>query len=206
MRSVPVWAGLLSASCAEGGDPLLQRTFTDRFDRDTIGADFRDTSDGRYRIEDGALCVEGARNHPLWLRRRLPDDVRIELTAKSAGPDGDIKVEAFGDGRSYATADSYTATSYVLVFGGWRNSVSAIARLDEHGADRRTRRGPPVVPDRAYRMRIERRGGKISWRIDGDAFLEMDDPDPLRGRGHDHFAFNDWDAPLCFDDLVVTPL
>jgi hypothetical protein len=202
----PLASVLSCFGCAEGGDPPLQGTFTDRFERDAIGADYRDTSDGAFRIEDGALCAAGARNHPLWLRRRLPDDVRVELAASSASPDGDIKFEIFGDGRSHATADSYTATAYVLVFGGWRNSLSAIARLDEHGADRKTRRTPRVEPNRRYRMSVERRGSRLVWRIDGATFLETDDPQPLRGPGHDHFAFNDWDAPLCFDDLVVTPL
>jgi hypothetical protein len=34
----------------------------------------------------------------------------------------------------------------------------------------------------------------------------MDDPNPLEGRGHDHFAFNDWEANLSFDNLRITPL
>jgi hypothetical protein len=34
----------------------------------------------------------------------------------------------------------------------------------------------------------------------------MEDPAPLTGPGHDHFAFNGWDAPVCFDRLTVTPL
>ena len=205
MRPTSLLAGLLVAGCGSRGDPALRGRFTDRFDRAEIGPNWRDTS-GQWRVSDGAVCVEGARNHPLWLRRRLPHDVRIELRARSASPDGDIKVEVFGDGRSYATEDSYTATSYVLVFGGWRNRLSAIARMDEHGTDRKTRTAPRVEPDRAYRFRIERRGRRLEWRIDGAPFLEMDDPAPLAGEGHDHFAFNDWDAPVCFDDLEVTPL
>lgn len=205
MRSALGLAGLLAAACGERGDPRLEGRFVDRFDRAEIGPDWHDTS-GRWRIDGGALCVEGARNHPLWLRRRLPRDVRIELRARSGSPDGDIKVEVFGDGRSYATADSYTATSYVLVFGGWHNRISAIARMDEHGEDRKTRTSPRVEPDRDYRFRIERRGHRLEWRIDGAPFLELDDPSPLAGEGHDHFALNDWDAPLCFDDVEVVAL
>ena len=26
------------------------------------------------------------------------------------------------------------------------------------------------------------------------------------GAGHEHLGFNDWDAPVCFDNLKVTPL
>jgi hypothetical protein len=36
--------------------------------------------------------------------------------------------------------------------------------------------------------------------------LEWDDPDPLAGPGHEYFAFNDWDALVHFDNLVITPL
>ena len=35
---------------------------------------------------------------------------------------------------------------------------------------------------------------------------ELDDAEPLEGQGHEHFAFNDWDAELWFDDLVVRAL
>jgi hypothetical protein len=200
----PLLVALLGA-CGDRRDPAIERRFSDRFDRAELGADWRDTS-GKWRIEDGTACAEGAHNHPLWLRRRLPRDVRIEISARSASPDGDLKVEVMGDGRSYATEDSYTATSYVLVFGGWHNRISTIARMNEHGEDRHTRTSPKVEPDRTYAFSIERRGRRLAWRIDGAPFLDMDDPEPLEGEGHDHFALNDWETPVCFDDLVVTPL
>jgi hypothetical protein len=34
----------------------------------------------------------------------------------------------------------------------------------------------------------------------------MNDREPLSGRGHDHFAFNNWDSDLWFDNLRITPL
>jgi hypothetical protein len=34
----------------------------------------------------------------------------------------------------------------------------------------------------------------------------MKDSDPLWGRGHDHFAFNNWNSELWFDNLKITPL
>jgi hypothetical protein len=42
--------------------------------------------------------------------------------------------------------------------------------------------------------------------VDDTPILELTDPAPLRGPGHEHFAFNDWEVPVCFDDLSVTPL
>jgi hypothetical protein len=34
----------------------------------------------------------------------------------------------------------------------------------------------------------------------------MNDDAPLRGAGHDHFAFNNWEAPVFFDNLRITAL
>ena len=64
----------------------------------------------------------------------------------------------------------------------------------------------PVEPGRTYRMRIERRGSRITAWADDVELVSMDDPRPLEGAGHDHFAFNDWQAELWFDDLRITPL
>jgi len=37
-------------------------------------------------------------------------------------------------------------------------------------------------------------------------YFEMVDDDPLQGPGHEHFGFNDWEAPVCFDNLKISPL
>jgi hypothetical protein len=181
------------------------RGFRDNFERSDIGDLWHNTG-GRYRIQQGWLNVQGARNRPLWLRRRLPRDVRIEFEARSQSPAGDIKVEVFGDGSSRATTDSYVATSYVVIFGGWNNSTNCIARLDEHGTDRAVGPRHPVEIGHSYRMRVERHGGLVTAWADGTEIAHMDDSDPLEGRGHDHFAFNDWDADIYFDNLRITPL
>jgi hypothetical protein len=58
-----------------------------------------------------------------------------------------------------------------------------------------------------YRFKIERNDGKtVKFSVNGVEYLNYPDPDPLRGGGHDHFAFNDWDAKVCFDNVKVTPL
>jgi len=179
--------------------------FADDFERTSLGADWRDTG-GDYQIVDGVLTVEGARNHPLWLKRRLSDDVRIAFDTWSDSPDGDIKFEVFGDGRSFAKQASYTATSYVVIFGGWKNTRNVIARMDEHGADRQVKQGPRVEQGRHYAVKIERRGSLFQWYVDNELMLELDDAQPLKGPGHDHFGFNNWAAPLHFDNLRITPL
>jgi hypothetical protein len=196
---------VLCSACSQGGDPPLGAAFSDDFSRSELGSDWRNTG-GPYEIVDGALRVAGARNHPLWLRRRLPDDVRVTVEARSDSPEGDIKFEVFGDGRSFAQQASYTATSYVVIFGGWRNSRNVIARMDEHGDDRLVKTGPRVEQGRRYRIKLERRGQSLRWWVDDELILELVDPEPLRGPGHDHFAFNNWETPLSFDNLRITPL
>lgn len=195
----------LLLACTPQGDPGLGDGFSDDFERAELGKHYKRTG-GNWRIENGELHVQGAKNHPLWLLRTLPRDVRVELDARSMSESGDIKLEIFGDGASRATADTYTATGYVVIFGGWNNSKNVLARMDEHGPDRVVGKARRVEPGRDYRFRIERIGGTLTVWVDGDVLLQIDDPEPLQGRGHDHFGFNNWQSDLWFDNLKVTPL
>jgi hypothetical protein len=167
------------------------------------------------------LLSPGVKNNPLWLEASLPNDVAVEFDVKSMSPEGDIKVEIFGDGTDHASG-------YVLIHGGWNNSISIIARLDEHappfsslpagkdlvaeGLYRENSRvrveGNPfkVEIGRTYHWRIERRGKVLSWFIDGNPFMRFEDPLPLSGKGHDRFGFSSWEAQLYFDNLTVTAL
>jgi hypothetical protein len=199
---------------AASGDPLLREVFRDDFERGELGADWRVTGSG-WSISEGRLCGQDARNHPVWLARRLPTNARIEFQASSAS--SDIKAELWGDGRSSATGQSYNdATSYLTIFGGWQNRFHVLARLDEHAPDRREIKLVPgeadftrstVVPQRVYQFQVERRDGRtVRWRVDGVELLTYNDAQPLLGAGHEHFGFNDWQARVCFDNLQVTPL
>jgi hypothetical protein len=197
-------------------DPPLTARFKDTFQRSELGPDWAATSSA-WRIERGQLCVQGARNHPVWLKRRIPVNARIEFDAMSASNDGDIKAELWGDGRSAAETVSYNqATSYLTIFGGWKNQFHVLARIDEHAKDRPEvridpmsddLRAQPVEPHRQYHFKIERADGKtVRWLVDDIEILTYEDPAPLRGAGHEHFGFNDWDVRLCFDNLAVVPL
>ncbi len=196
--------------------PRLEARFADAFERSDAGPDWNLTGPG-WALKEGRLCASGAHNHPAWLRRRLPINARIEFDATSGSSDGDLKAEAWGDGASAANAASYrNATSYIVIFGGWKNTVHVLARLDEHAADRTELRiepgetdprAQPVLPDRVYRFKIERADGQtVRYFVDDTEILSLKDPLPLSGEGHEHFGFNDWQVPVCFDNLTITPL
>ena len=75
-----------------------------------------------------ASCLApSVKNNPLWLQARLPRDVAVEFDVRSEFPEGDISVELFGDGTD-------PRSGYMLVHGGWNNTLSVIARQDEQRA------------------------------------------------------------------------
>jgi len=196
-------------------DPPIDAPFEDDFERPDLGPDWLALSPA-WRIESGRLCGRGARNRGVWLKRVLPDAARIEVTAIAGSDEGDLKLELWGDGRSGASGATYDhATGYLAILGGWRNQRHVLARLDEHGDDRleltvdpsgEDLRRRPVVAGRPLRFVVERRDGRtLRWEVDGVIVHEMIDDQPLRGPGHDHLGFNDWEAPVCFDDLRIEP-
>ncbi len=197
-------AGICLSGCPK--DDPLSAPFVDNFDRVELGINYLNTG-GPYKIDQGKLRVSGAINHPLWLKKKLPRDAIIEFKVSSGSPDGDIKVEAWGDGQSHATSKgAYTATSYVFIFGGWGNKISALCRMDEHADNRKVRSDVKVVPGKTYSWKIKRQGSKVQWFIDGQPFLSMDDPQPLTGDGHSYFGFNNWQSDITYSELKITPL
>ena len=181
------------------------------------GTDWSSTQGGIWRIENGQLCGEHAKNHGIWLRRVLPVNARVEFDATTMSTDGDLKAELWGDGRSAATTISYTnATSYLTIFGGWHNKFHVLARINEHGNDRKEitvspdsddPREKPVVVGQRYHFKVERTDGHtVKWWVDNNEMLTWNDAAPLAGVGHDHFGFNDWDVKVCFDNVKVVPL
>lgn len=207
--------------------------YSDSFnDSSTIEANYWSTG-GYWRVVNGELLSPGVKNNPLWLKAKLPRDVAVEFDVRSESPEGDIKVEIFGDGLNHASG-------YVLIHGGWNNSVSIIARLDEHGEslgrlEQRARQlaaeqnlpkadvvstgvfkadtamrveaSPyPVQIGRKYRWRIERKGNTLRWLIDGQPFMQFDDPFPLEGEKHNRFGPSSWEAQLFFDNLSIQAL
>jgi len=205
---------------------------TDFSDFDVVERDFFSTG-GLWRTMGGELFSPGVKNNPLWLKAKLPQNVAVEFDAKSMSPEGDVKVEIFGDGTDHASG-------YVFIQGGWNNSLSIIARLDEHGqpygaiqaeagriarekgieadlvktgafrSDTRMRveitPSIPVQVGRSTHWRIERRDDTLIWFLDGREYGRFKDPIPLVGSSHDRFGFSSWEAQLLFDNLKIEPL
>jgi hypothetical protein len=208
-------------AAASGGrtrppSPPLAGPFEDDFERPVLGDAWFATGDV-WRIQGGKLCGRGAHNHPVWLSRTLPTNARIEFDAVSDSPDGDLKAEFFGDGSSAASGTTYNdATSYITIFGGWHNHFHVLARINEHASDRPEikiepgsddERARPVVAGQVYHFKVERADGKtIRWWVGDMLMFSFADPQPLSGPGHDHFGFNDWEVPVCFDNVKVVPL
>ena len=212
--TVPSAAGVLlltALSCEE--QPRLYSTraaegeviLREDFERAELGPRWQPTGEGA-RIEGGQLIVSGLRNHPLWLDLDLPDDVRIEFDAWATTEEGDLKVELFGDGVSFATSPNYIASGYVVIFGGWNNTLSALVRKNEHGRQRVTTSEVKVQPDKRYHFVLTRTGGELHWEVNGQELLVYEDAQPLRGESNNRFAFSGWEAQAHFDNLVIEAL
>jgi hypothetical protein len=182
-----------------------------------LGPNWAQMKTNAWHVENGRLCGENAHNHGVWLNRTLPINARIEFDAYAMTDQGDLKAEVWGDGRSYALGTSYTtATSYLPILGGWHNSMHVLARLNEHGTDRKEikvdkdsddPRQRAVVRGQLYQFKVERSDGKtIRVSVNGLEYFSWTDPAPLAGHGHDHLGFNEWEAKVCFDNVRVTPL
>jgi hypothetical protein len=210
VRTLSGVAGVLlmggAVSACRAKDPPITAPFRDDFERAELGPGWNATGP-EYRIAGGKLAVAGAYNHPAWLRRKLPRDAVIELDVLSRSPAGDLKIELYGDGESFdPDKGGYVSTGYVLIFGGWHNSLSVICRNDEHDAGRKVeRRDVRVEPGRSYHFTVARRGGTIDWKLDRQPFLSWTDPVPLEGSGHEYLAVNDWEADVSFDNLDIRP-
>jgi hypothetical protein len=236
----PVTSPTTSATVARASANVMTAPFEDNFDRPNTGAgaeagasaEAAVATDGpasdlgpnwtqagttAWRIDNGKLCGQDAKNHGIWLNKVLPVNARIEFDAMSDSQDGDMKAEVWGDGQSAATSLSYTnATSYLAILGGWHNKFHVLARINEHGDDRKEikvdktsddPRQKPVTRGQIYHFKIERSDGKtVKWSIDGVEMSAFVDSSPLAGAGHDHFGFNDWDAKVCFDNVRVMPI
>jgi len=190
-----------TGACVPKGDDRAAAPpapFSDDFERAELGPKYKKTG-GTWAIDDGALHSTGEKNIPLWLDVPLSKNVRVEFTTVSRSPAVDTKIEIFGDGLRHESG-------YIVILAGWNNTISTIARLDEHEktrVEKRTR----FEKDRAYRWKVERTNGRdLVMSIDGEEIVRYVDDDPLFGPKNDRLGFTNWQSDVRYDDLVITPL
>jgi hypothetical protein len=171
----------------EGGVEI----FSDDFGRDKVGDKWLDRA-GKWEIKDGWLHGRLIKNDGLWLNVPLPERVRVEFDAKAGSDEGDVKFEIFNTDQAHQTG-------YICILGGWKNTVSIIARLNEHGEDR-LESGLHAEKDRVYHFAAVRTGSELRWYVDGKLVLQWNDEDPIRGP---YFGFNDWASEVWFDNLKI---
>ncbi len=188
--------GLASIGCkSEAESTPTRMPFTDNFDRAELGPDWF-PSGGHWTISNGTVYTTGANNAPLFLKAKLPNDLVMEVDIKSETKAVDAKIELMTDGRTHQSG-------YIFILGGWDNKLSVIARLDEHGEDRKAMQPTRAVGGKSYRWRIEKKGGSIKWFIDGKLYMTYEDKEPLQGAGHDRVAFSNWQNELRYDNLKI---
>jgi hypothetical protein len=213
---------------------VVSLPYSDDFSDPTTVAKNYWNSGGHWRVENGELVSPGVKNNPLWLRANLPPDVAVEFDVKSMSVEGDIKVEIFGDGTDHASGyvlihggwnnsksiiarrdehgPTYEALKQMAAVKARRenlpkNDVVATGVFQEDtGMTVEVPQHKPVEKGKVYHWRIERRGSLLRWLIDGNVYLEFDDPFPLTGKGHERFGPSSWDSHLIFDNLKVEAL
>ncbi|MBM4354926.1 MAG: hypothetical protein FJ109_14250 [Deltaproteobacteria bacterium] len=172
------------------------------------------TTPKNWRVEDGRLYTGDKQNENegLWLNAvPLPANVRIEFEATSVKGnnalfEGDIKVELGG-------RDLAHASGYVVIFGGWKNTVNAIAKGDEHGDGRLAVDSARKVKEGVtYRFVIVRLNSEVRWYLaeqggkdagEPELLLQVRDDDPALGGD---FGFNNWNSRVYFDKLRLFAL
>lgn len=189
----------LSFAACKGSPPSATTAlpFSDDFERTELGPQWR-KSGGHWEVRGGMARSNGANNAPLFLEIDLPNDLVVEFDARSDTNLVDTKLELMTNGSAHQSG-------YVFILGGWSNTISCIARLDEHGADRVEKKPTGVLGNRSYHWRIEKKGGEIRWYLDGRLYLSFDDKEPLQGPGHNRLAFSNWQNEIAYDNLHLWP-
>lgn len=195
--ALPAVLALGLTACKRAEETSAAVPFFDDFERSELGPNWH-ISGGQWTLDRGSVYSTGANNAPLFLKAKLPDDLVLEVDVTSETALVDSKIELMTDGRTHQSG-------YVFILGGWSNKISVIARLDEHGADRKERSPTGVTGPGTWRWRIEKKGGELRWYIDGKLYMSFDDPRPLHGPGHDRLAFSNWQNQVRWDNLRVWP-
>lgn len=174
---------------AESTEPDWQLVFSDDFEREELGPDWKAKTDN-WEISDGMLVKQ----HPgpcgeIVLTRPIRGLQRVEFEAVSSGEPGDLSVTLHGRNHRIRSGDEliYVLKSgYFLQFGGRGNAVNQILRMGETVA---TDKNKQIEKDKVHHIVAEFDGTRVRMTVDGDVVLEYEENDPLLGGDHEHLTF-----------------
>ena len=191
----------LVSACKVRDPAPVTAPWQDVFERDSIGLDYLAAGSG-YAVAGGRLIAAAAHAHPLWLRKRLPHDVRIELDCGASDPAGEVRVELFGDGGGEPAGAPPIPTGYTFAISGGEARLDRPAALGVHAP------APPRGPDGRMHWKIERTGRTVRWFVRDmqHPLLTYVDPHPLEDDAHAYFGVVDGTDATWFDNLAITPL
>jgi len=106
------------------------------------------------------------------------------------------------DGRAISSSDPKQAA----VAGRTMDELWQNGTLGPSSGWRMDRGDVRGVPNETYHMRIERKGGHLTWMVNGQVIYDVTDKYPLGGKHHDRFGFSSYDATVAYDNLSIQPL
>jgi hypothetical protein len=173
--------------------------FSDDFERAELGEKYT-VLGGDWKIENGVVVSSKAENKNLVLSGvDLPQNAVVELTMWSGSEAVDVKFNLWGDGKVHDHGDGYS-----FILGGWANRISVISKLHEHEKGRSQDKKTRWKQGEKYKVKVERKGEKIRWYVNGKPYLDYVDNDPLKVKGgYSKLSFGNWRSKVHFDDLKI---
>ena len=176
--------------------------FSDDFERAELGDKYT-VQGGDWKIENGEVVSSKAENRNLVLSGiELPQNGVVELTMWSESKAVDVKFNLWGDGKVHDHGDGYS-----FILGGWANRISVISKLHEHEKNRSQDKKTRWKQGEKYKVKVERKGEKIRWLVNGKPYLNYVDSSPLKvDEGFNRLSFGNWRSQVHFDDLKIYKL
>lgn len=178
-------------------EPSWQLAFSDGFDRERLGDDWRPLS-GKWRIVDGWLTGRGGE---IICTTRFPGPQRVEFDARSAERSavGDHPISDLT--AILAASEAGYKGGYFLGFGSENNTCSKVLVRAEEIARSETR----VTPFKTHRVVCEWDGETLTHTVDGKVIQRVKPAKRLAGVPHQKIGLYMWENGYVDNLKVFTP-